>query len=737
MNFTFYIARRYLLTKKSHHAINIISGISVIGVAVSTAALVCILSVFNGFQGMIANLFTAFDPELKVVAAQGKFIDADTDPIARLKADPRVQAYSEVLEDNALLVMPGRQVMATIKGVDDNYINLIDFDRIKYGDGEFQLHADVIDYGVFGVNLLSSLGVGSDFPRPIQVYAPRGGEHIDLADPSDSFNQDELYSPHVAFCVKQSKYDSNYVLTSLRFARRIFERDGKLSAIELKTKQGVNLNTMQADIQKMLGEDYVVKNRYQQQEDTFKIMKIEKFISYIFLTFIIMIACFNIIGSLSMLIIDKRDDVTTLRGLGATEQQIRNIFMAEGRMIAILGAVAGIILGVLLCTVQQRFGIIKFGQSAGSYIIDAYPVSVEWTDLLLIFCTVVTVGFVSVWYPVRQLSRKLTTALTVMVAATFASCGADNDHFTIKGSFTDMPVGQLYIYNTTNPDARLDTIAINGGYFTYSGTADELTPFIIVFPNALEQVVFAKNGDEIKYKASAKDLKNYTTDGNDENRLMNNFRRETKELNTIQTQEVARQYIHRQPESLVAVYLITRYFMQETATTADDVTEMIDTLVAAQPANQFLMAMKNIQTGLDAGDISHTMPDIEITTNTKNNINLARLDADRTVIVFWASWMPYAYDFIDNFAILTKEYATPHQVEFLTISLDTEKYRWENYIKEDSTYSQHACDALAWESPAVKALGVSDVPSFIVVDGHHKIVARGNTIDQMEDILSK
>lgn len=737
MNFPFYIARRYLLTKKSHHAINIISGISVIGVAVSTAALVCILSVFNGFQGMIANLFTAFDPELKVVAAKGKFMDADADELTRLKADPRIDVCSEVLEDNALLVMPGRQVMATVKGVDDNFIDLIDFDRIKYGDGVFELHADVIDYGVFGVNLLSSLGVGSDFPTPIQVYAPRGGEHIDLNDPSESFNQDELYSPHVAFCVKQGKYDSNYVVTSLRFARRIFERQGKVSAIELKAKPGVNLRTLQADMQTMLGNDYVVKNRYEQQEDTFKIMKIEKFISYIFLTFILMIACFNIIGSLSMLIIDKRDDVVTLRNLGATEKQIRNIFMAEGRMIATLGALMGIALGVLLCWAQQQFGIIKFGQSAGSYIIDSYPVSVEWTDLVLVFVTVIIVGFVSVWYPVRQLSRKLTAALTIMVAGTLMSCSSDNEHFIIKGSFTDMPVGQLYIYNTTSQEMRFDTIYINGGDFTYSGTADELTPFMIVFPNALEQVIFAQNGDEIKYKASAKDLKNYTADGNDENRLMNNFRRDTKELNAVQTQEVARQYIRQNPQSAAAVYLLTRYFIQETSTEADDVAEMIDTVLAVQPQNQFLLAMKNIQSGLERGNIGRTMPDIKIKTNKKETINLKQLDADRTVIVFWASWMPQAYDFFDSFAITTKEYAADKQVEFITISLDTEIYRWESYIREDTTYSRHSCDGLAWESPAVKSLGVSDVPSFIVVDKKHKIVARGNSIDEMENILSK
>ncbi len=408
MNVSFYIASRYLLSKKSHHAINIISGVSVCGVAIATAALVCILSVFNGFQDMVAGLFTSMDPQLKVVPATGKFMPADAEELVALKKDPDVAVLTETLEDQALLMMNNRQVMATVKGVEDNFEELVGINDILFGDGTFELHADVIDYGILGANLLMQLGLNADFSSAIQVYAPRKGERIDLNDPRESLNQEELYSPGVGFMVKQNKYDSNYVITNLAFTRRIFERYGEVSAVEMRLKQGVDIDKVKERMRKSLGERYLVLDRYEQQEDTFKIMQIEKLISYIFLTFILMIACFNIIGSLSMLIIDKKQDAITLRNLGANEKQIRGIFMFEGRMICILGAVIGISLGLLLCWLQQEFGLIRFGNSEGDYIIDAYPVSVHLVDIVVVFLTVIAVGFLSVWYPVRHLSKKYT-----------------------------------------------------------------------------------------------------------------------------------------------------------------------------------------------------------------------------------------------------------------------------------------------------------------------------------------
>ena len=216
MSISAFIARRYLVSRKSHHVINVISWISVCGVAIATAAMVCILSVFNGFQDMVADLFTAFDPELKVLPKEGKYVEADAQELQALRKYDGIEVYTEVFEDNALLMTKNRQVMATIKGVDDNFAQLTRIDDICFGKGMFELHADIINYGVLGVNLLSTLGVGADFDEPIQVFAPRGGKRIDLNDPGESFNMDELYSPSVGFSVRQQKYDSHYALTSHR-----------------------------------------------------------------------------------------------------------------------------------------------------------------------------------------------------------------------------------------------------------------------------------------------------------------------------------------------------------------------------------------------------------------------------------------------------------------------------------------------------------------------------------------
>ncbi len=406
MNASFYIARHYLLSKKSHHAINIISGVSVCGVAIATAALVCILSVFNGFQDMVADLFTSFDPELKVIPAQGKYMAADEEELEQLRKNEDIAVLTEVIEDNALLTVNNRQMMVTVKGVGDNFQQLTNIDDILVGDGTYELEADVIDYGICGLALLNQLGVTADCRAPFYLYAPRKGEGVDMTDPLENLNQEELFSPNVAFMVKQNKYDSSYIITSISLARRLFEKQGYVTAIELKFKDGVSISRAKADIEKVLGTKYKVLDRYEQQEDTFKIMKVEKLISYVFLTFILLIACFNIIGSLSMLIIDKKQDVITLRNLGASDSMIRGIFLFEGRMISVIGAVIGITLGVGLCLVQQYYKVVKFGSDEGTYIIDTYPVSVHATDIVLVLVTVIVIGFLAVWYPVRQMSRK-------------------------------------------------------------------------------------------------------------------------------------------------------------------------------------------------------------------------------------------------------------------------------------------------------------------------------------------
>lgn len=406
MNLPFYIARHYLFSKKKHNAINIISGISVCGVALATLALVCTLSVFNGFQDMVAGFFTAFDPELKIVIREGKVFDPNSAAFKQVRSLPAIEVWTETLEENAMVQYKDRQAMAVIKGVDDNFEQLTSIDSLLYGTGEFMLHDEVVDYGVLGVELVSELGTGIQFVDPIQVYAPKRNVRVNMGNPSASFNRDYLFSPGAVFVVNQQKYDSSYILTSLDFARRLFNYDTEVSAIELKLKPDADIASVQKEISRILGRHYVVLNRYEQQADVFRIMEIEKFISFLFLTFILAIACFNVIGSLSMLILDKREDVETLRNLGADEHLIARIFLFEGRLISVFGALAGILLGLLLCFLQQHFGIISLG-GGGSFVVDAYPVSVHATDVLMIFITVITVGFLSVWYPVHYLMRRL------------------------------------------------------------------------------------------------------------------------------------------------------------------------------------------------------------------------------------------------------------------------------------------------------------------------------------------
>jgi lipoprotein-releasing system permease protein len=407
VNLPFYIARRYLFSKKKHNAINIISGISVCGVALATLALVCTLSVFNGFQDMVAGFFTAFDPELKITIREGKVFEPQGAAFQEVRSLPEIGVWTETLEENAMVQYKDRQAMAIIKGVEDNFEELTSIDSLLYGAGEFILHDSIVDYGVLGVELISELGTGLQFVDPLQVYAPKRNVRVNMANPSASFNRDYLFSPGVVFVVNQQKYDARYILTSLSFARNLFNYDTEVSAVELKLKPGADVTAVQRKIARILGDEFVVLDRYEQQADVFRIMEIEKFISYLFLTFILAIACFNVIGSLSMLILDKREDVETLRNLGADDRLIARIFLFEGRFISLFGALSGIVLGLLLCYIQQRFGIISLGGGNGSFIVDAYPVSVHVTDVVLIFITVITVGFLSVWYPVHYLTRRL------------------------------------------------------------------------------------------------------------------------------------------------------------------------------------------------------------------------------------------------------------------------------------------------------------------------------------------
>ena len=404
MNCALYIARRYLFSKKSHNAINIISGISVCGVALATLALVCTLSVFNGFHDLISGFFTHFDPDLKVEAVKGKTFSLDSATLACLRDLPEVEVVSLTLEDNAMAKYKGQQTMVTIKGVDDDFQSLTDIEEILYGNPEFKLYDAVADYGVLGIQLMYTLGTGFDPYDPVEVYAPRRGVKVNLSNPMASFRRQPLYLAGNVLNINDARYASSYIVTSLDYARRLFDYDTEVSAIEIRLSAKANMAKVKQSIAAILGDDYTVKNRYEQQAATFKVVEIEKFVTYLFLCFILMVACFNIISSVSMLILDKQANADTLRSLGATDSFVARIFIYEGNLIALLGAVVGLVLGVVLCLLQQEFGLIGLGGD-GQFVVDSYPVRVKFTDLLLVLVSVVAVSAISVWMPIKVLNK--------------------------------------------------------------------------------------------------------------------------------------------------------------------------------------------------------------------------------------------------------------------------------------------------------------------------------------------
>ena len=406
MNLSLYIAKRYLFSKKSHQVINIISGVAIAGIALATAAMVCALSVFNGFQGVVAEQFTAFDPDIKITASNGKVITTDAPEVLQVAAMPQLEVVSYGIEDKAMVEYGNKQAMVTIKGVDDAFTSLTDIHKILYGSGAFILKDGINDYAILGGELTHKLGCGVSFSTPLKVYAPNRKGAINLTIPARNFKKGELYSSGMVFVLNQPEYDEEYIITSDNFARNIFRREeNEATSMEIKLKAGEDAQKVKNAIAETLGSRYVVQNRYEQQESIYKVMQIEKLISYIFLTFILAVACFNIIGSLAMLIIEKRDNMNTLRSMGAENKTIANIFVFEGGIISAIGAVIGVILGILLCLAQQKFGLISMGASDG-FVVDSYPMEIVWSDVAMIFVTVIVVGFITVWLPVKALTKR-------------------------------------------------------------------------------------------------------------------------------------------------------------------------------------------------------------------------------------------------------------------------------------------------------------------------------------------
>lgn len=408
MSLPFFIARRYLFSKQSHNAINIISAIAMGGVAVATIAMICVLSVFNGFRDLLATLYTTFDPQLVVVPAKGKVAAADDAALLKIRAQKDVAAASATFEENALILFRGHPLVVKIKGVDDQYARVTDIRSILRTDHqthpELLLTAAEINYGILGQGLKQQIGT-ADFGE-LQICAPRAGERINIANPIESFSVDNLHANGIYFAVDQRKYDDHYILTSLSFATALFEKEGLISRLELKLRPGADVDAVKEELRRLAGDRFKVLDRMEQQADVFNVMQVEKLIAYIFLTFILLIACFNIISSLSMLMLEKRGDVSTLRHLGLSPQRVRSIFLTEGCLFSLFGAVVGIGLGVGLCLLQQHVGLFQMGNGS-DFLVRYYPVSVEWGDVALVFATVVGVGFVSVWYPVHAMSRRL------------------------------------------------------------------------------------------------------------------------------------------------------------------------------------------------------------------------------------------------------------------------------------------------------------------------------------------
>lgn len=407
MNLSLYIAQRYLFSKKSHQVINIISGVAVAGVALATIAMVCTLSVFNGFKEMVAQQFTAFDPDIKITAERGKSFTADSALCASLRSLPCVAVASVAVEDKAMAQYQGRQVMITLKGVEDNFTGLANIEAALIGRGRFTLHDSINHYAVPGIGLINSLNCGIYHTAPLEIYAPKRGHKVSVSNPMSNFKKGFLQSSGSAFIVNQPKYDDHYILTSAQFAREILRRDtDEATSIEIKLNEGYSAAQAKKAIKSIANAGFVIEDRYEQQKDVFKVMKIEKFISYIFLSFILLVACFNIIGSLSMLIIEKRENMETLRSLGATDKTITNIFVFEGTIISTIGAIGGIIIGLAVCLLQQEYGLLSLGNGGNEFVVSSYPVKVEVNDILTIFGTVIVVGFAAVWLPVRALTKK-------------------------------------------------------------------------------------------------------------------------------------------------------------------------------------------------------------------------------------------------------------------------------------------------------------------------------------------
>jgi len=404
LNFPFYIAKRYLISKKSTNVINLISGITVFGVATGTMALIVILSVFNGLENFVTSQFNSFDPDLKITIAEGKTFDSENSKLEKVRKLENVEYYAEVVEENALIKYEDIYHPFVIKGVGDDYEKMTGVDTMMI-DGEFKLHMDKTPLAVIGSGVGGFLSVRLDFSHPLKIYMPkRTGKVKNITqDPTKAFKIRNIY-PVGVFSIDQQIDET--IIVPLNFAKELLDYKTEVSAVELKLKEKTNVQKEKKKIQNILGNAFVVKDRYQQKEFMYKIMKSEKLIIFLILTFILLIASFNIIGSLTMLILDKKKDIETLRSMGASMKLIKKIFLFEGWIISFVGVIFGLILGALLCWAQTEFELVKLQGDADTLYITAYPVKMQLLDFLYVLITVFFIGFIASWYPVKYITKK-------------------------------------------------------------------------------------------------------------------------------------------------------------------------------------------------------------------------------------------------------------------------------------------------------------------------------------------
>jgi lipoprotein-releasing system permease protein len=399
-----YIAKRYLFAKKSRNAINVISSISVAGVTVGTMALIIVLSVFNGLETLVRSIFNTFDPDLKITPATGKTFVPDSAKLSLLSNVNGIACYSLCLEENALLRYGEKQYIATIKGVDENYASVTGIDSSMW-DGEFILKsAQGRPYAIPGIGIANYLGMRVNFITPLNIYVPKRTGSIDL-NPEDAFERNYIF-PSGIYQVEQ-EFDSKYVFIPIDFARELLEYGSEVTSLELKFEDEARESVVQKDVARIFNSNFIVQNKYEQQEIFYKVMQSERLAIFFILTLILIIASFSIIGSLTMLIIEKERDIEILRSLGADNTLIRKIFIFEGWLISIFGALAGIVLGFAVCWIQQKYGIVRL--QSDSLIMDAYPVVMKIKDFIIVPVTVLLIGYWAAWYPVRYLTKKYLT----------------------------------------------------------------------------------------------------------------------------------------------------------------------------------------------------------------------------------------------------------------------------------------------------------------------------------------